>query len=146
MKYFAIFILAIFLGSCANQPKDCEKVDNEESKKLIVDYFQAITDKNLDQLKNLATPDLVIFEAGVIWNNDSVMNAIKNLADAQLEYEFEDFSFEVDCNGSFVHYLNHGVLTVNDTSQVDLNWTESAYIKKVDGELKLHFLHSTPIK
>lgn len=143
IPFLALFLL---LTACGNRPNLCEKVEDEKARKVIVDYFRAISDNDFEALHNLSTPDYVLFENGHTWNNDSLIQSIQSMPGATIEYEFEAFDFEADCNGSFVHYRNHGKVTLNDTTQLDITWVESAYVKKVDGLLKLDFLHSSPAK
>jgi hypothetical protein len=140
----AIFLLA--LTACNSGPKPCEKIEDEKAREVIVDYFRAITEKDYEGLVNLSSEDYKLFEDGMVWNNDSLINNIKGMPDARIDYEFRNFSYDADCNGSFVHYLNHGRLTLNDTVQIDLHWVESAYVKREDGRLKLGFLHSSVAK
>lgn len=146
MKNSLILIILFFLFGCAQKSNQCKKIDDEKAKKIIVDYFKAISDKKFEDLVNLSTQEYLLYEDGAIWNNDSLINLIKSMPQAQITYEFEGFNFESDCNGAFINYLNHGILTLNDTTQIDYNWVESAYVKKVNGDLKLNFLHSTIAK
>ncbi|HSR59647.1 MAG TPA: nuclear transport factor 2 family protein [Robiginitalea sp.] len=133
-------------AACGNPPKPCEKVADEEARQVLVDYFRAISDNDFDALKNLSTPDYVLFEDGQIWNNDSLIQALKKMPEASVAYELKDFSFKADCNGSFVSYKNRGMVTLNDTTRLDLNWVESAYVKQVEGVPRLAFLHSSVAK
>lgn len=136
----------LLLAACGNPPKPCEQVADEEARQVLVDYFRAISDNDFDALKNLSTPDYVLFEDGQIWNNDSLIHAIKRMPEASVAYELKDFSFKADCNGSFVYYQNRGMVTLNDTTRLDLNWVESAYVVRAGDGLKLHMLHSSVAK
>ncbi|AHM60804.1 hypothetical protein D770_12750 [Flammeovirgaceae bacterium 311] len=145
MKYL-IIIFIILLAGCGNTTTECEPVNTDQAKQVIVDYFRAISDKDFEGLKRLSTEDYILYEDGLVWSNDSLINSMKKMPQARIDYRFENFSFEADCNGVFVNYLNHGSVTVNDTSRIDINWVESAYVRKVDEQLKLDFLHSTVAK
>jgi hypothetical protein len=146
MKNSIIFILLIILFGCTNPSIECTKVDEIMAEEVIIDYFGAISDKKFDDLKILSTQEYVLYEDGAIWNNDSLINLVKSMPQAQIKYELKDFNVKPDCNGAFLSYLNHGIVTLNDTTQIDYHWIESAYVKKVDGTLKLDFLHSTVAK
>ncbi len=136
--------LILLLTACGNAPNPCEKVADEKARKVIVDYFQAISDSDFEALHNLSTPDYVLYEDGLVWNNDSLIQSIRSMPGVVIEYEFEAFDFEADCNGSFIRYRNHGSVRLNDTTQMDVTWVESAYVRKVGDSLKLAFLHSSP--
>ena len=119
----------LLLAACGNPPKPCEQVADEEARQVLVDYFRAISDNDFDALKNLSTPDYVLFEDGQIWNNDSLIHAIKRMPEASVAY-----------------YQNRGMVTLNDTTRLDLNWVESAYVVRAGDGLKLHLLHSSVAK
>lgn len=139
-------IVLLLLAGCANTTQPCEKIEDEAARAIIVNYFRAISEKDYEGLVTLSSRDYTLFEDGMVWNNDSLIAAIKTMPEAAFEYDLKDFSFEADCNGSFVSYANHGRVTLNDTTHLDFYWVESAYVKKEDGRLKLDFLHSSVAK
>ena len=140
------FLFVFILLSCAQNRQQHQEVDRLEAQQVILDYFEAIVNKNYDEVKNLSTADYVLYEDGAVWNNDSLILLIQSMPLASIEYEFRDFNVESDCNGAFINYLNHGILTLNDSTKVDYNWIESAYVKRVGDELKIDFIHSTVAK
>ncbi len=146
MKKYLLICLPLLWTACWNSPEPCQKIANDSAKKLITDYFEAISSNDFEELKNLSTPDYVLYEDGLIWNNDSLINAIQAMPEAEIDYELVDFTFEADCNGTLVRYVNHGRLTLNDTARFNVKWLESAYVKEVAGMPKLAFLHSSPVK
>lgn len=140
------FIFVFLLFGCAQNRQQHQEVDRLEAQQVIHDYFGAIVNKNYDEVKTLSTPDYVLYEDGAVWNNDSLILLLKSMPLASIEYEFRNFNVEPDCNGAFINYLNHGILTLNDSTKMDFNWIESAYVKRVDDELKIDFIHSTVAK
>ncbi len=146
MRKKLLACLPFVVAACGSPHEPCQKIADASAKKLITDYFEAISSNNFEELKNLSTPDYVLFEDGLIWNNDSLINAIQAMPEAVIDYQLVDFTFEADCNGTLIRYVNHGRLTLNDTARFDVKWLESAYVKQVEGTPKLAFLHSSPIK
>lgn len=138
--------MILFLVGCAKPTSECEKLDINQSKQVVIDYYQAMSDKNFEAMKSVSTSDFIIYEDGKIWNNDSLISLISTMPEASVTFDFKDFNFETDCNSAFVYYLNHGVITMNDTTRIEYHWIESAYIKKFGEELKLDFLNSTVAK
>ena len=59
----------VFLLACRNTtPAD----DAELLKKLVTSWFEAIGAKDFEKMKALTTDDFVLYEDGLVWNNDSV--------------------------------------------------------------------------
>jgi hypothetical protein len=49
----------------------------------------------------------------------------------------------IDETSGDIIYYNHGDFVINDTINMQVDWLESATFKKVDGQWKMKFLHST---
>ena len=141
-----LFVLILFSIGCTKPTSECVKLDNNEAKQVIVDYYQALSDRNFVAVKTISTPDFIIYDLGLVWNNDSLINVVKSMPEATFTFEVTEFNFESDCNSAFLNYLNHGIFNINDTTRLEYHWIESGYVKKVGEELKLNFLHSTEAK
>jgi hypothetical protein len=147
MRNLTIIILILLSGGCSQ--KECKKADPKEIDQIIVDYFKAISDNEFDKLYKLSTSDFILYENGVIWNNDSLIQAVKKrlslTPDSKTTYRFENFNTKVDCNSARTDYLNIGKRELRDTT-FTIRWLESATFVKEDGKWKLEFLHSTRLK
>ena len=141
-----LFVFILFSIGCTKPTSECVKLDNNEAKQVIVDYYQALSDRNFVAVKTISTPDFIIYDLGLVWNNDSLINLVKSMPEATFTFEVKEFNFETDCNSVFLNYLNHGIFNINDTTRLEYHWLESGYVKKVGEELKLNFLHSTEAK
>ncbi len=147
MRNLAIILILFMSGGCSQ--KECRKDDPNIINKIIVDYFNAISGKDYERLFELSTSDFVLFENGAIWNNDSLIQAVKKkymlMPDSKMSYRFENFDTKVDCNSARSVYLNIGTRVLPDTT-IYYNWLESATFTKEAGKWKLEFLHSTRLK
>ncbi|MGB0524849.1 MAG: hypothetical protein ACPGJS_17885 [Flammeovirgaceae bacterium] len=145
MKTFIWFALAFLLFACTPKQESCKQVSSAEAEKVVKDYFIALQERDFEKLHALSTKDYILFDQGFIWNNDSIINVFLKKPTLKINYELKDFNTQTDCNSAFVSYLNYGVIHLGDTSY-NKNWTESAAVRRVDGEVKLAFLHSTAMK
>lgn len=129
-----------FLTSC-QQKKD----DSEVLKKILTDYFDGLKSNtvDLDKLNSLTTTDFVLFEDGLIWTNDSLAKPIPGVKSFKGIWSFEDMKVNIDQNSADIIYYNHGDFIINDTIKRQVDFLESATFKKVDGNWKMKFLHST---
>ncbi len=141
MKVTKILTVVLGLGlltSC-QQKKD----DPEVLKKILIDYFDGIKTNDLDKLNSLTTTDFVLFEDGVIWTNDSLVKPIPGVKSFKGTWTFDDMKVNIDQNSGDIIYYNHGDFIINDTIKMQVDFLESATFKKVDGQWKMKFLHST---
>jgi ketosteroid isomerase-like protein len=120
-----------------------KKDDPEILKKIIIAYFDGIKTQDLDKLNSLTTSDFVLFEDGKIWTNDSLVTIKDTFKSFKGEWKLENMKVNIDESSGNIVYFNHGDFIFNDTIKMKFDWLESATFKKVDGEWKLSFLHST---
>ena len=145
MKKTSVIFLIIgflFFYSCQQDKID----DPEELKAVLTGYFDAIKTRDFEKMKDLSTEDFVLFEDGVVFNNDSLIKLITSMPNATADYKFDNFIINVDQNTGNMRYFNQGEFVINDTIHLTPNWLESATFKKIDNEWKLEFLHSTARK
>jgi len=142
-----LILLLLFTVGCGTQIQKCEKVDPEKAKQVIVDFLNATNVSDFEEIENITTQDYLIYLDGDVLNHDAFVRFIKAFPEP-IDYKFDDFEFEIetDCNSAFVNYYSRGVWSKDDTSQITVFDLQSAYIKRIDNELKLSFLHSTTEK
>jgi hypothetical protein len=114
-------------------------------KNILTDYFDGMksTTVDLDKLNSLTTTDFVLFEDGLIWTNDSLVKPIPDVKSFKGTWTFDDMKVDIDQNSGDIIYYNHGDFIINDTIKMQVDFLESATFKKVDGQWKMKFLHST---
>jgi hypothetical protein len=139
-KNVLIVLTGLSLASACQQ--DNRKDDPELLKKVVVDYFDGISNKDFEKMKAVTTEDFVLYEDGEIWNNDSVFNNIKKHLPFSVRYEFKDFSIYVDQSSGDMTYENHADFVFGGETE-SLDWIESATFRKTDKGWKMNFLHLT---
>lgn len=120
-----------------------KKDDPEILKSILINYFDGIKAQDLQKLNSLTTNDFVLFENGKIWTNDSIATIKNKFHSFTGEWKLENMKVNIDESSGDIVYFNHGELSFNDTLKVKFDWLESATFRKVDGEWKMNFLHST---
>ncbi|WP_243346862.1 nuclear transport factor 2 family protein [Parabacteroides sp. FAFU027] len=142
MKKTILFIL-ILVGLLTAFQQINQKDDSDKLKSVLMDYLNALKNKDIKKMNALTTTDFVIFEDGKVLNNDSLINFFNSFPKIHAEYKLDNFKINVDNNSGYMRYFNHGEFTINDTTHLIFNWLESATFKKVNNKWKLNFLHST---
>ena len=144
MKSIAFLILMIAGLFACQKPADSAG-EQEKIKQVLIGYFDSIGAKDYAKMDALCTDDYVLFESGMVWNNDSLGNNIQKFP-GRLQFKFDNFNIRTDQESGRMTYFNHGDLYVNDTLKQSYDWVESATFRKVEGQWKLEFLHSTEKK
>jgi hypothetical protein len=131
--------LSIWLMAGCHDKKD----DPEILKKILIDYFDGIKTRDLGKLNSLTTTDFILFENGKIWTNDSLVKLNPKVKSFEGKWTLDNMKVNVDETSGDVVYFNHGDFVFNDTIKREVDWLESATFRKVEGEWKMNFLHST---
>lgn len=143
MNTMRVLIILLFLGTIGSCNQEKKTDSPELLKKVLSDYFDGIKNKDLDKLNSVTTDDFILFEDGKVWNNDSLINFANSFGSFQGSWTFDYKRINVDQLSGDIVYLNHGNITLNDTTKLIFDWVESATFKKVDGTWKMNLLHST---
>ncbi|MCW3786439.1 nuclear transport factor 2 family protein [Plebeiibacterium sediminum] len=136
-------LLMVGLGllfSCQDMKKND---DPKVLEQLIISYFDGVKDKDLDKMNSVTTEDFVLFENGSVWNNDSLYNFLNQLPPYVATFSFNNIHVNIGSEYGNINYFNHMDMVLNDTIEDNYDWIESASFKKVEGEWKMNFLHST---
>lgn len=137
-----VLLVALVAGLLACQQHANPAEEQEKIKQVLIGYFEGISTKDFAKMDALCTDDYVLFESGMVWNNDSLANNVKKFP-GRLQFRFDSFNVRADRESGRMTYFNHGDLYVNDSLKQSFDWVESATFRKEDGQWKLEFLHST---
>ncbi|HEY0740833.1 MAG TPA: nuclear transport factor 2 family protein [Chryseosolibacter sp.] len=140
LKLAIIFLALVFSTSCTQEQKTD---DTEALKKLLADYFDGIKHRDVAKMDSVTTNDFILFEDGRVWSNDSLVNMLNAFKSFDGTWTLTDMKINTDERSADAVYFNHGELIVNDTGKLNFDWVESATFRKVDGNWKMNFLHST---
>jgi hypothetical protein len=132
----AIFSLIAFDKYPKNNSEDALK-------KVLFDYFNGIKNIDTATMRSVTTRDIVIYEEGKEYNNDSVFRDMRSLIPYKVDFKFENFSIFADENSGFMSYYENANFVVRDTVKFNLNFLGSAAFRKEGGVWKMCLLHST---
>jgi ketosteroid isomerase-like protein len=143
MKITIILITAFALVLFGSRQKNQSTDDPEKLKKVVMDYFTGIENKDFELMKTLTTDDFVLYEDGSVWNNDSAFMNIKRHIPFTVKYKLDNFKIYVDSMSGDMTYFNHADFVFKDGSKESLDWIESATFRKTENGWKMNFLHLT---
>ncbi len=143
MKLFLLTGLIFGIYFSANSQHANPTTEVEKLKKVLLDYFEGIKNRDTNKMIEVTTQDFVAYEEGKVYNNDSVFRDMKKLPYISANFKFDNFKVNVDKLLGTMYYSENAVFVINDSTKYDLNFLGSAAFVKKDGSWKMNFLHST---
>lgn len=112
----------------------------------IIRFFDGFSQLNTALFRQNTTPDFILLEAGMIWNNDTLVNKVK--PNPTISYERKNnFTFltsEQKGDVAWVTYWNQAEIRRGDQIR-NARWLESAVLVRQSGSWKIRLMHSTPM-
>lgn len=141
---YSCLLLFVFL-SCQmkNDRQNLSEQDREQVEETLQSFFDAISNYNYENIREVTSNDFVLIENGPIWDTETFISFIKQFeGDFTFSYEFSEMQTTVEGSTAWMVYKNKGVMDGGD-QQRHFDWTESAVFKKVNNQWKIKLLHST---
>ena len=147
LKKIIILILAIYISTLLHAQQQLTK-DQQEVNQTVINFFEALSNRNSADLKDNCTVDILLFENGSIWNADTlILKAItlNTATDFKRINTFDFINTTVADNTAWVTYNLHSEITRNG-KQSSVQWMETVIVIKEKQKWKIRVLHSTLIK
>ena len=147
LKKIIILILAIYISTLLHAQQQLTK-DQQEVNQTVINFFEAISNRNSADLKDNCTVDILLLENGSIWNADTlILKAItlNTATDFKRINTFDFINTTVADNTAWVTYNLSSEITRNG-KQSTVQWMETVIVIKEKQKWKIKVLHSTLIK
>jgi hypothetical protein len=136
---FTLLMTAIF--SC--QPETGNGIKKDELKKVVAAYYDALAKKDIQKMNTLTTANFILFDEGVIYTNQSAVNAVDQLKPFAVTFTFDSLNIHMDKNDASVYYFREANFIFDGNTKMPVRFLESATFHKEDNKWKLRFLHSS---
>jgi ketosteroid isomerase-like protein len=133
-------IMTMVAGNLNAGPEEQQIVDTVST------VFAAALTDDVAKFDSVISPDFYIFDGGIRFNGNAVMDLIKSLHAAGKRYEWNVTEPDVHINGdsAWIAYVNKGSIT-DASGTKNQNWLESAFLEKRAGNWKIVFMQSTRV-
>lgn len=110
-------------------------------------FFEGLSLVREDLLFEHTTKDFVLLEAGMVWNNDTLIKRIAPLKNTNFERKnsFTFLSTKQQGDVAWVSYWNQAIINRNGKTSTP-KWLESVVLVKESGRWKIQLMQSTPIR
>ena len=141
-KISILFIVVIFLlPSC--RPGDDSQAKKEELKNIIIDYYNALANKDLKKANSLTTSNFVLFDGGRIYNNQVAIDSVKKMGEFGFTTSIDSLNVHVDRKNASAYYFRKADFTFPPDVILSVRFLESCTFNKEDDKWKLRFMQSS---
>jgi ketosteroid isomerase-like protein len=141
-----VIVAGLFIAALSSKAQTLPTAGQKAVTGTLTKLFDAISALDSAQIALYTTKDIIILESGAVWNMDS-LNTILNRMKSVSFKRTNEMSFvrtEITGNIAWVVYHNTAHMTMSG-QQRDINWLESAVLKKDGDAWKVCLLHSTTL-
>jgi|GEM_PF-2956636 len=142
-KISILFPIIIFLlPSC--RPNDDGEAKKEELKTIIIDYYNALANKDLQKANSLTTTNYILFDDGRIYpNNQVAIDSVKKMGEFSFSTTIDSLNVHVDKKNASAYYFRKADFTFPPDVKVSVRFLESCTFNKEGDKWKLRSLHSS---
>lgn len=147
LKRISLLIIAMSFSTLLQAQQSLTK-DQQKIQQTVINFFDALSNRDSVSLKNYSTTDITLFEYGQVWTLDTLIRrAIKlnTAADFKRVNSLQFINSSADKNTAWATYNLHSEIT-RGGKQTSIHWLESVILVREKKKWKLKALHSTMIK
>ena len=137
----SIILSFILLSLLSCRVDDNGQAKKEELKAIVLDYFNALSKKDLAKANSLTTDNFILFDGGRIYNNQVAIDSVKQMKDFDAVFAIDSLNVHADKKDASAYYFRTAGFRFA-TGTIKLRFLESATFNKIDGKWKLRFLQS----
>ena len=138
-----IFGLVIMLSLLSCRNDDNGQAKKEELKHIVLDYYNALANQDLQKANSLTTANFILFDGGLIYNNEVAIDSVKQMKPFKVTFTIDSLNVHVDKKDASAYYFRNADFIFEDGTRMPVTFLESATFNKVGDKWKLRFMHST---
>ena len=133
----------VAISSCHTDDEGQSK--KEELKKIILSYYSALANKDLEKANSLTTANFLLWDDGREYNNNIAIDSVSAMEPFTATFSIDSLNVHVDKKDASAYYHRDAEFTFKD-KVVRPRFFESCTFNKVDGKWKLRFMQCSPRK
>lgn len=143
-----IFLIILLVSSTVIKAQQLITKDQQKVQEAVVNFFEALSNRDSIALKKYATDDIALYEYGSIWNADTLIRKAIKLNTATDFKRINNFDFintTVHKNTAWTSYYLFSEI-MRDGKKSTVQWMETVILLEKKKMWKIKVLHSTLIK
>lgn len=142
-------LLIIFLAtSTVVKAQTILTKDQQKVQETVINFFEALSNRDSIALKKHTTADIVLYEYGSIWNADTLIRKAIKLNTASDFKRINNFDFITTTVTNKTAWASYNLFSeiIKDGKMISMQWLETVIVLKKKKMWKIKVLHSTLIK
>jgi lysophospholipase L1-like esterase len=131
---------ALLLAACHSMGR---RDDPALLRQTLTDYFKGIDEHDTAKMRSLTTDDFILYEDGLVWNNDSAFQNIRRHLPFRVKFTLGNMRMFVDEHSGDCVYTNNADFVFHDSIHRHIEFLESASFRKTATGWKMNLLHVT---
>ena len=147
MTKIALLLITLSLSTFLKAQQLLSK-DQQEVQQTVINFFEALSDRDSLAIKKYSTSDLQLIEYGSVWNTDTLIRKtiiLNTATDFKRTNTLNFINTTANKNTAWASYNLHSDITRNG-KQTNMHWIESVVLVREHKKWKIKTLHSTLIK
>lgn len=144
----AILLLIVIVLARQLQAQQLFTKDQQDAQQTVVQLFEALSNRDSVSLKQYCAADITLYEYGMAWNIDTLINraiTLNQSVDFKRINRFEFINTTINNNVAWTTYHLSSEIT-KDGKQASVKWLETVIAVKEKDKWKVKVLHSSLIK
>ena len=151
---FAVFALASTLPAEESGEDTTQNKHSQITEAEVVDTIKrmfhsfSVESDDRNNFYDVVTDDFVLYEMGQIFSASEFIEFAESFNTIEDDWELTDFNISIDNQSAHAYFKNKGrfvTLTEGKKRLTRKEWLESAYIVRVNGELRVKFYFSDAV-
>lgn len=147
MQKLTLLSLVLFLSVPAYGQSSWSP-EQKEVQETVIQFFDALSQRDSIRLRQLSASDLVLFEYGLTWTIDTLIQkaiTLNTAPDFRRENSFQFINTTVNGSTAWAAYTLHSAMTKNG-NHTTADWLETIIAVKERRKWKIKVLHSSLLK
>lgn len=142
---FIVFLILLSTPLLAQQPSTNGQ---REVQQVVINFFEALSNRNPDDLKKYGTVDITLLENGSVWTIDTLIHKAITLNTAPDFKRTNNFDFIQTTINEKTAWTTYNLKSAMSRSgkKSSVHWLETVIMVKEQKKWKIKVLHSTLIK
>ncbi|MFI5131838.1 MAG: hypothetical protein ACHQFX_17675 [Chitinophagales bacterium] len=121
---------------------DDGQAKREELKNIVLEYYNALANKDLPKANSLTTDNFVLWDEGRIYNNQVAIDSVKTMGTFTVKFTIDSLNVHVDKKNASAYYFRNAEFTFPDRVFRPV-FLESCTFNKEGSKWKLRFMQSS---
>jgi len=139
-SHYLLLIAIIFSAFSCRQ--DDGEAQREKLRNIVLEYYNALSNKDLQKANSLTTGNFVLWDEGRVYNNAIAIDSVKQMPVFRATFTIDSLNVHVDKRNASAYYFRKAEFVFEHGDRVPVTFLESCTFNKEGNKWKLRFMQS----